>query len=82
MVGGQGGLTGHLRVGRKARIGAQAGVMSDVPAGADVVGSPAMPLKEFFRNVAALRKLAAGQRAGQTAPAAGGEAAADGMRSR
>jgi UDP-3-O-[3-hydroxymyristoyl] glucosamine N-acyltransferase len=57
MVGGQAGLTGHLRIGRRARIGAQAGVMSDVPAGADVVGSPAQPAREFFRHVAVLRRL-------------------------
>jgi UDP-3-O-[3-hydroxymyristoyl] glucosamine N-acyltransferase len=57
MVGGQAGLTGHLRIGRRARIGAQAGVMSDVPAGADVVGSPAQPVREFFRHVAVLRRL-------------------------
>jgi UDP-3-O-[3-hydroxymyristoyl] glucosamine N-acyltransferase len=57
MVGGQAGLTGHLRVGRRARVGAQAGVMSDVPAGADVVGSPAQPAREFFRHVAVLRRL-------------------------
>ncbi len=58
VVAAQAGLTGHLRVGAKARIGAQAGVMRDVAAGADVVGSPAMPIREFFRNVAVLRKLA------------------------
>jgi UDP-3-O-[3-hydroxymyristoyl] glucosamine N-acyltransferase len=57
MVAGQAGLTGHLRIGRKARIGAQAGVMADVPAGADVVGSPAQPVKAFFRQVAMLRRL-------------------------
>ena len=57
MVAGQAGLTGHLRIGRRARIGAQAGVMSDVPAGADVVGSPAQPVREFFRHVAILRRL-------------------------
>jgi UDP-3-O-[3-hydroxymyristoyl] glucosamine N-acyltransferase len=65
MVAGQAGLTGHLRIGRRARIGAQAGVMADVPAGSDVVGSPAQPVKEFFRNVAVLRRLvrdAAGKR--------------------
>jgi UDP-3-O-[3-hydroxymyristoyl] glucosamine N-acyltransferase len=61
MVGGQAGLTGHLRIGRRARIGAQAGVMSDIASGADVVGSPAQPVREFFRNVAILRKLARGQ---------------------
>jgi len=68
MIGGQGGLTGHLHIGRKARIGAQAGVMADVPAGADVVGSPSMPVREFFRQVAVLRRLARTQR-----PAAGGQ---------
>lgn len=57
MVAGQAGLTGHLRIGPRARIGAQAGVMSDVPAGADVVGSPAQPVREFFRHVAVLRRL-------------------------
>lgn len=57
MLGGQAGLTGHLRIGRKARVGAQAGVMSDVPAGADVVGSPAQPVRAFFREVAAVRRL-------------------------
>ena len=58
VVAAQAGLTGHLRIGRKARVGAQAGVMSDVEAGQDIVGSPAMPVREFFRNVAVLRRLA------------------------
>jgi UDP-3-O-[3-hydroxymyristoyl] glucosamine N-acyltransferase len=57
MVAGQAGLTGHLRIGHRARIGAQAGVMSDVPAGAEVVGSPAQPVREFFRHIAVLRRL-------------------------
>jgi UDP-3-O-[3-hydroxymyristoyl] glucosamine N-acyltransferase len=57
-IGAQAGLTGHLTVGDKARIGAQAGVMSDVAAETAIVGSPAMPIKEFFRNVAVLRRLA------------------------
>jgi UDP-3-O-[3-hydroxymyristoyl] glucosamine N-acyltransferase len=58
MVAGQAGLAGHLRIGRRARIGAQAGVISDVPADADVVGSPAQPAREFFRHVAVLRRMA------------------------
>ncbi len=57
-IGAQAGLGGHLRVGARARIGPQAGVMSDVPAATDVIGSPALPVREFFRNVAALRRLA------------------------
>lgn len=56
-VAAQAGLIGHIKIGSKARIGAQCGVMSDVDAGADVIGSPAMPFREFFRNVATLRRL-------------------------
>jgi UDP-3-O-[3-hydroxymyristoyl] glucosamine N-acyltransferase len=58
MAGGQAGLIGHLHIGTKARIGAQAGVMADVAAGASVVGSPAQPVATFFREVATLRRLA------------------------
>lgn len=58
IVAAQGGLVGHLTVGEGARIGAQAGVMRDVPAGASVVGAPAMPVKEFFRQQATLTQLA------------------------
>jgi UDP-3-O-[3-hydroxymyristoyl] glucosamine N-acyltransferase len=58
VVAAQAGLTGHLKVGKGARIGAQAGVMADVPAGAEIVGSPAEPVRDFFRGVATLRKLA------------------------
>ena len=56
-VGGQAALDGHLRIGRSARIGAQAGVMWNIPSGVDVVGSPAQPKRDFFRQVAALRHL-------------------------
>jgi UDP-3-O-[3-hydroxymyristoyl] glucosamine N-acyltransferase len=57
-VGGQAGLAGHLRIGQDAAIGAQAGIMSDLAPGARVVGSPAMPIKDFFRQIAVLRKMA------------------------
>lgn len=56
-VAAQAGLIGHIHIGSKARIGAQCGVMSDIKAESDVIGSPAMPFREFFRNVATLRKL-------------------------
>ncbi len=58
VVAAQAGLIGHLRIGAKARIGAQAGVMRDVAAGADVLGAPAVPVREFFRQVNTLRKIA------------------------
>ena len=58
MIGGQAGLADHVRVGAKAQIGAKAGVMSDVAAGAAVLGAPAQPAREFFRETATLRRLA------------------------
>ena len=57
MVAGQAGIAGHLHIGKSVRIGGQAGVMADVPAGTNIVGSPAMPVKDFFRQVATLRRL-------------------------
>jgi UDP-3-O-[3-hydroxymyristoyl] glucosamine N-acyltransferase len=61
-VGGQAAIAGHIRIGKGARIGAQAGVMSDVVPGAALVGSPAQPRQEFFRQVAALKRMARDQR--------------------
>jgi UDP-3-O-[3-hydroxymyristoyl] glucosamine N-acyltransferase len=59
MIGGQGGVTGHLTIGDGARIGAQAGVMRDLKAGETVLGSPAMPIREFHYLTAFIRRLAA-----------------------
>ncbi len=56
-VAGQAGMAGHLHIGQGARIGAQAGVMADVAPGTSVVGSPAEPVREFFRQVAFLRRM-------------------------
>jgi UDP-3-O-[3-hydroxymyristoyl] glucosamine N-acyltransferase len=57
-IGGQGGLAGHLSIGSGARIAAQAGVMRDVAPGEEVMGYPAVPIREFFRQVAILQRLA------------------------
>ena len=59
MMAGQSGVAGHLRIGARARIGGQAGVIGDVPAGADVLGMPAQPSRDFLRQTAVLRRLAA-----------------------
>ena len=77
----QAGLTGHLRIGAKARIGAQAGVMSDVASGLDVIGSPSQPVREFFRGVATLRRLtrAPRQMGGDTDGDKAGEPSRDGL---
>ena len=58
MVGGQTGIAGHLVIGSGARIAGQSGVIRDVAPGETVMGSPAAPTKEFFRQIATLRRLA------------------------
>jgi UDP-3-O-[3-hydroxymyristoyl] glucosamine N-acyltransferase len=58
MVGGSVGLADHISIGDRAQIAARSGVMNDVPAGEKWGGTPAQPVKDFFREVSALRKLA------------------------
>lgn len=57
MMAGQAGIAGHLHIGKGARIGAKAGVMRDVPAGEQQLGSPAIPARQFMRQVAAVSRL-------------------------
>ena len=58
MAGGQAGLAGHLTIGSGARIAAKSGLMRDVAPGETVGGSPALPMREFMKQVAMLRRLA------------------------
>ncbi len=57
VLAAQAGVAGHLKIGMGARIGAKSGVMKDVPAGEEQLGAPAMPVKEFMRQVIALKRL-------------------------
>jgi UDP-3-O-[3-hydroxymyristoyl] glucosamine N-acyltransferase len=56
-IAAQAGVAGHIRLGAQARVGAQAGVMNDVPAKTDVIGSPAMPVREFWRAMAWFQRM-------------------------
>jgi UDP-3-O-[3-hydroxymyristoyl] glucosamine N-acyltransferase len=58
MAGGQAGLAGHLNIGSGAKIGAQAGLMKDVAPGETVIGTPAVPIVAFWRQVAMIQRLA------------------------
>jgi UDP-3-O-[3-hydroxymyristoyl] glucosamine N-acyltransferase len=58
MIGGQGGLAGHLTLGKGARVAARSGVFRDIAPGETVSGYPAMPVREFWRGVALLQRLA------------------------
>jgi len=56
-LGGQVGVAGHLNIGTGARIAAQSGVMRDIPAGQEMMGSPAVLIKDFMRQTATLKRL-------------------------
>jgi UDP-3-O-[3-hydroxymyristoyl] glucosamine N-acyltransferase len=57
VLAGQVGVAGHLRIGAGAQIGAQAGLNRDVPAGAKMSGSPAVPIQQYHRQTVALSRL-------------------------
>ena len=57
-LGGQAGIAGHLTIGAGAQVAAAAGVMTDIPAGERWAGAPAKPVRKFFREVAAIKRLA------------------------
>ena len=58
MLGGKTGVANHVRVGERVRVGALSGVTEDLPAGGTYLGAPAVPIKEFWRQQIALRRLA------------------------
>ena len=58
-IGGHVGLADHVAIGTGARLAALSGVMRDVPPGESWCGSPAVPVRQFFREVAWLQKAAA-----------------------
>lgn len=58
MVGGQAGFSGHITIADKTMVGAQCGVISDTKGnGENLIGSPAMNPKEFFKAKALYRRL-------------------------
>jgi UDP-3-O-[3-hydroxymyristoyl] glucosamine N-acyltransferase len=66
VMGGQSGAAGHLTVGRGAQIAGASHVKDSVPAGQRMIGTPAIPIREWARNQVILAKLTA--KAGDTIP--------------
>lgn len=58
VIGGQSGVNGHVHIGDGAQIAAVSVVHNDVPPGSRWGGVPARPVKEWFREMIALRRLA------------------------
>jgi UDP-3-O-[3-hydroxymyristoyl] glucosamine N-acyltransferase len=56
-LAGQSGAAGHLSLGDGARVGAKSAVLADVPAGAFVIGHPAVDHRQWKRMQAALGRL-------------------------
>ena len=58
MVGGQAGFAGHIQVADKTFVGAQCGVISNTKGqGQQLIGSPAMDPKVFFKASAVMKHL-------------------------
>jgi len=58
VLGGQVGVVGHVRLGMGAQIAASSNVNSDVPPGARWGGTPAKPVRDWFREITAVKTLA------------------------
>jgi UDP-3-O-[3-hydroxymyristoyl] glucosamine N-acyltransferase len=59
VMGGHSGVVGHVEIGSGAQIAGMAHVKQDVTPGARMGGTPAVPFKEWAREVATLKRLAA-----------------------
>ena len=57
VLAGQVGLADHVKVGSKAQVAAKSGVMRNIEPEQVVMGYPAKPVREFWRDVAAVGRL-------------------------
>jgi UDP-3-O-[3-hydroxymyristoyl] glucosamine N-acyltransferase len=51
-IGGQTGVTGHINIGNGVQLAAGSGVVADLPPGGRYGGIPAVPIKDFLREMA------------------------------
>jgi UDP-3-O-[3-hydroxymyristoyl] glucosamine N-acyltransferase len=62
--GGRAGIADHVKIGDGARVAAAAGLMRDIPPGESWGGFPAMPARQWMRQVAWLAKASRPQGGG------------------
>ena len=55
---GQCALIEHVKLGDGVSVGAQTCITKHIPAGQKVVGFPAREFRQFFRDVAQVKKIA------------------------
>jgi UDP-3-O-[3-hydroxymyristoyl] glucosamine N-acyltransferase len=71
-IGGQAGVIGHATVGMAAQIAATSAVGRDVPPMQRWGGTPAKPMKEYFRERTAIDRLVRGKTGGEASGAGEG----------
>ncbi len=57
VLGGQVGIGGHITIGKNSQIGAQSGIISNTKEGSEIMGSPAYPVKNYFKSSVIIPKL-------------------------
>ena len=57
MFGGQVGIAGHLKIGNQGNLGAQSGVPGNIKSGSQLIGTPPMELKQYFKASIAQKSL-------------------------
>jgi UDP-3-O-[3-hydroxymyristoyl] glucosamine N-acyltransferase len=67
VIGGQAGVIGHATVGMGAQVAATSSVARDVPPGERWGGTPAKPIRQLFKEMSALDRLARQPASGRTA---------------
>ena len=50
VIGGQAGVSGHLKIGNNVKIGGGSGVINNISDNQQVMGYPAVPLKDFVKQ--------------------------------
>ena len=55
--GGQSGIAGHIKIGRKVTLAARGGIIRDVKDGEVLGGTPAVPIRQWHKQTAILKKL-------------------------
>lgn len=57
MFGGQVGVAGHITIGNKVMLGAQSGVPSSLKDNQQLIGTPPMEMRPYFRSHSIYRRL-------------------------
>ena len=57
MFGGQVGIAGHIKIGDQVRLGAQSGVPGSIKENQQLIGTPPIEEKPYFKSQAIFRKL-------------------------